>query len=76
MTELSQERIVMNWGKPLWTEQELADFLGQSLATVQKKRLRGLFPFTRLGGVVMFDKEAILKLAKLESVRSIAELVK
>lgn len=45
----------------LYTQEELADLLGVTVAAVRKWRQRGLIEFIKIGHVIRFDQTEVLR---------------
>jgi len=61
--------------KEFWTEAELAAYLNQSVATIQKKRCRGELPYHSIGSVIMYSRKEILALIRQSKNRCAKDII-
>lgn len=62
--------------EPLWDEEETARFIGKSVSTLQKERLRGDgLPFVKLGRSVRYRPEDVHAFIAACVVNSTSEVV-
>jgi hypothetical protein len=50
---------------------ELVEKLGISQSKIQKLRLEGIFPYSRVGGLIFYDYEAIMKVFEKNKIKNV-----